>query len=60
MSFTAFTVFQGLTTQAFLGDNECIFKKLCFQIFLMLIRWMALQDFSYHLTLITTSQLVKS
>ena len=41
MSFTAFTVFQGLTTQAFLGRNEHMFKKLFFRICLMLTRWTA-------------------
>ena len=60
MSFTAFTVFQGLTTQAFLGGNEYKLKKLSSQICLMLTRWTASRDFSYRLTLIATSQLVKS
>ena len=27
MSFTAFTVFQGLTTQAFFGVNEYMYSK---------------------------------
>ena len=60
MSFTAFTVFQGLTTQAFLGGNECIFKKTLFSNLLNVDSLDCSQDFSYHLTLITTSQLVKS
>ena len=41
MSLTAFTVFQGLTTQAFLGGNDYKSKKLCFRIRLMLTRWTA-------------------